>query len=339
MAYSLPQSPLRAVLMAWIVFSAFLQSSEATAPPRIVCTQPVFDFGVVDGSQPVSHTFHVRNDGDSDLVIKKIHAPCGCTTFRIDNKTIPPGTEIEVPVDLSLAGRRGPQQKSLHIETNDPAAGTLTLTLRGTVGGGLEVQPPMMVLRREPTTGIVSGSVLVRDPALKPLRCLESASSSGRLLVTSEPLENGAGFRIHARLRDTPAPGHHREKITLRTDHPLHPTRDLDALVIIAPDIVVAPSILEFSHPNTTAATRTLIVKNSHGGTITIDSVEVPDPSITTKIQPMGDSAFRITLGNIQPTPAINNTTIRIHTGGDAARILEVTIHVLSIPQVPPPTP
>jgi hypothetical protein len=105
--------------------------------PKLECDQTVYDFGTVNGEKAVSHTFQIRNAGNSELVIRKIHAPCRCTSFLLSNKTLPPGEMFSIPLTVSLGGRKGLQEKGVFLETNDPATPALQLTLRGVVGSGI----------------------------------------------------------------------------------------------------------------------------------------------------------------------------------------------------------
>ncbi len=47
----------------------------AYAQPSIVFDAETYDFGVVKGSEPLKHTFEVRNNGTEELVINKLDAP------------------------------------------------------------------------------------------------------------------------------------------------------------------------------------------------------------------------------------------------------------------------
>ena len=41
----------------------------AYAEPKISCDEPTFDFGSRDASEVVSHTFELKNNGTSELVM------------------------------------------------------------------------------------------------------------------------------------------------------------------------------------------------------------------------------------------------------------------------------
>ncbi len=303
-------------------------AATARCAPRLVCAQPLHEFGTVDGSRPATHTFTVRNEGDADLVIKKIHAPCGCTTFRVDNKTLAPGASLEIPVTLSLAGRKGPQQKSLYLETNDPATPTLQLTLRGHVGSDLEINPPMLVLRHDPKTGVVAGEVRVTHPAGQPLECLEAKSLEGKAVATTTPHPDGKGFTLRATAAAGLPPGQHRETIQLRLRGSARSEKTIDVLILRPVEFLTAPSVLRLDATAAAPLQRTIMVTSPKGISFTVDSVDLPDPRMTVKIEAAGKNRSRIVLANITPDRALNGKPLRIHLGGPDPKILEVPIAV-----------
>jgi hypothetical protein len=309
-------------LLATLWVSAGLQ-----AAPKLVCAQPVHEFGNVEGSAPVIHTFSVRNEGDSDLVIKKIHAPCGCTTFRLENKTLAPGATLEIPVTLSLAGRKGPQQKSLYLETNDPALPTLQLTMRGNVGSGLEINPPMLVLRQNPKTGEVAGEVRVSNPS-GSLECLEAKAIDSKAVVTTTPLPDGKGFILRAKAVDELPPGQHREKIKLRLQGTAESEKTIDALILRPVEFLAAPSVLRLDSTAAAPLSRTIMVRSPNSTAFTVEAVEVPDQRMAVKIEAPGNKMTRIIISNITPDRSLDGKTLRIRLGGVEPRILEVPIAI-----------
>jgi len=50
----------------------------ASHGPRLVCDQPVYNFGTNNAEKPISHTFILRNTGDEPLTIRK----CGRSILR-----------------------------------------------------------------------------------------------------------------------------------------------------------------------------------------------------------------------------------------------------------------
>lgn len=320
-----------------LLLSASLFCSRAIAAdpaPQIVCDDPVYDFGTVDGKDPIRHTFSIKNKGSADLVIKKIHAPCGCTTAQAQDNIIPPGGETAIPVNLTLKGRRGFQQKSIYVESNDPKTGNLPLTLRGSVGVALDIQPPFLVMRKAAAGEPVAGGVTLSAPGGKSFRVLESASQSGTLDLKAVP--DGVTWRLHATLREKLSPGQHGDKVTLKTDLPGGEAITIEALILVSGDVAVIPEALSFEENGAAAATRSVMVKSDDLKDLTIESVEVPVDTMTMKIEPSGASAFRVTIGNIRPTRDLDKKSIRIRTGGSEPHLLSVPIGISpSLPETP----
>ncbi len=300
----------------------------ANASPKLECRDRIYDFGTVDGSTPVSHTFQIRNAGDSDLVIKKIHAPCGCTAFQVANKILPPGESLGIPVTVSLQGRKGFQEKGVYLETNDPASSPLQLLLRGTVGSGVEVQPPMMTLRKNPKSPEVFGEVTVRDLAKKPLRCLEAKSVEGKVEIVASPLAGGEGFVLRATPAANLAPGQHKDKIRLRLEGESSKDMEIDVLILLPADLIVAPSVLRLDSTAAAPLSRTIIIRSPGGIDFTIDSVEVPVESMTTRIERMNATSSRVVVGNIHPTRDLDGKKLVLRIGGAKSRTLEIPLAV-----------
>lgn len=326
----IPVCPMNRTFFFWVVVALVLGGFKALANsvPKLECRERVFDFGTVDGSSPVTHTFEIHNAGDSDLVIRKIHAPCGCTVFRLTDKILLPGQTLGIPVTVTLKGRRGFQEKSVYLETNDLSSSPLQLVLRGTVGSGIEVQPPMMTIRKNPKSPEVFGEVTVRDLAKKPLRCLEAESVEGKLEVVASPLSDGEGFVLRATPAANLPPGQHKEKIQLRLEGASPKDMTIDVLVLLPADLIAAPSVLRLDSTAASPLSRTIIVRSPGGIEFIVDSVEVPVDSMTARIERMNATSTRIVVGNIHPARELDGKKLILRMGGAKPRTLEIPLAV-----------
>ena len=120
-------------LLATLALSTSSVAAETNSQPKspkIACKQPVHEFGAVDNSQSVEHTFVMWNEGEAPLEIGRVRACCGATA-EIADKTILPGTNTTLKIKLSLRGRNGKQQKSFYIASNDPEQRYYQLQLTG----------------------------------------------------------------------------------------------------------------------------------------------------------------------------------------------------------------
>ena len=102
--------------------------------PEIRVNPETYDFGTIL-QQVVSHKFTVENNGDGDLVIKKITTSCGCTKAQIDQDTILPGKKatLTVTFDPVVHDTRGKTTRTVTLETNDPRAPLKRIKIRAFV--------------------------------------------------------------------------------------------------------------------------------------------------------------------------------------------------------------
>jgi len=109
--------------------------------PYLVCGEPVFNYGAVENTVEVRHTFIVSNASASAVSIQGVHSGCGCTQAAISRKEIPAGETAELAATLSLRGRIGPRQVNVLVMSNDPVRPVLPLMLNGTALPSPAVQP------------------------------------------------------------------------------------------------------------------------------------------------------------------------------------------------------
>ena len=117
-------------------------SPEHAARPSLVCDAPVYDFGRRPDTETVAHDFVIRNDGSMPVTVWRVHSSCGCMAAVPKPRVIPPGGTGVVHATLALAGRRGPQRKSLTIEAKEPGMAAPRLWLMGDVASEIALDPP-----------------------------------------------------------------------------------------------------------------------------------------------------------------------------------------------------
>ena len=100
---------------------------------RLVCDEPVYDFGQVDQSAVVTHVFTIRNEGDLSFLLKYVRTSCGCTKGKMNKRVIGPGETAELTAVFAAARRKGVQKKRLALVPIDPAHPPLVFYLKGSV--------------------------------------------------------------------------------------------------------------------------------------------------------------------------------------------------------------
>jgi len=108
---------------------------EKAAPveKKVVVNETVHDFGTIqekDGKATAVFTF--TNNTDKPIVISNVKPSCGCTTPEWTKEPIAPSKQGQVKAIYDAAGRPGPFDKSIAVETTgDPTS--FSLRIKGTV--------------------------------------------------------------------------------------------------------------------------------------------------------------------------------------------------------------
>ncbi|NBR49446.1 DUF1573 domain-containing protein [bacterium] len=296
-----------------LICAALSTSAADVATPQIQCEEATFDFGSRDAAESVEHTFLVKNTGTADLEIKKVQPACGCTTAELEKNIIPPGDSAKVAAKLSLAGRSGEVQKPINIESNDPTNPTLQLLIKGIVSADFQISPNTMMLQKDSPQALASASVIVKSLKNEPFEILTSQSESGKLKIRWDKLPDESAYQVTANLEDRYEPGQYGDKITLETNHPTRKQLEVSVLVVVPAPISVAPSKLVLPQETSSPISRTIVLKNPPNSPLTIDKIETPYPSMTSKFEPMGDFGVRVVIGNIQPSVALAGQSVTIH--------------------------
>ena len=113
-------------------FSKLSDAQKAKAP-RIEFDDKTFNFGTITQGESVDHTFTFKNTGKSDLIIRKTKASCGCTIVNPADKVIAPGATSTFAVRFNSRGKKGKQNKTITVITNDPENPSLILKVTGLV--------------------------------------------------------------------------------------------------------------------------------------------------------------------------------------------------------------
>ncbi len=298
--------------------------------PIITCEQPTFDFGTRDTSEIVDHRFVLKNAGTSDLLITAIRPACGCTAANLTRQTIPPGESAELSTRLTLAGRPGDLHKTILVESNDPSNPALQLALAGKAAAEFEIQPSILVLRKDSPSKPASGSVQIRATDGSPLEITNLASASGNISLRADPLPGENAYQISANFELNPPPGEHPEQITLSTNFKGGRTTTISALVVVPAAIAVAPSKIVLEENPDSTVSRTIILKAPPNEKIEVASIETPDPAITTQVQALGDFGVRVTLGNITPKRDLDSKVVVVRLA--SAQVVEIPFHIKTLP-------
>ncbi|MEO0470408.1 MAG: DUF1573 domain-containing protein, partial [Bacteroidota bacterium] len=104
--------------------------AELAQMPNIEFEKTVYEGGTVLEGEKVTYAYKFTNTGKTDLEIASVKASCGCTASAPKDKVVKPGQTSEIIATFNSQGRKGVQQKSITVRTNDPDNGTVILRLK-----------------------------------------------------------------------------------------------------------------------------------------------------------------------------------------------------------------
>lgn len=111
------------------------------ASAKIIFDRARHDFGKVLDQTTVTATFKFTNTGTETLVLGEPQGSCSCTAGKLEKKAYAPGESGEINVEFDPRNRRGAQNRSVTIPTNDPNASRFMLTVDAFVTPLVEIEP------------------------------------------------------------------------------------------------------------------------------------------------------------------------------------------------------
>ncbi len=124
--------PLRVVATIEEYFPP-MTSEERVQAPKLTFEETVYDFGNLKKNSVVDTEFVFTNTGKEKLNIRALKPNCGCTVSKMEKYDFAPGESGKISVEFNTTGRRGSQQKSIVVFSNDPSAPTQRLIIKARV--------------------------------------------------------------------------------------------------------------------------------------------------------------------------------------------------------------
>lgn len=312
----------------------------AEAPaPRLVCDAPEFDFGTVDNSQSVEHTYVLRNEGDLTLEIGQARPSCGCTVASITERNVPPGGETKITARLSLTGRQGPQHKAITVESNDPKQPQYILTLKGVAGTVMDVQPARVMQAQIPAGTQPTNTVTIAGLPGTTFQITNLEATTDRIKAAVETVESGRVYRVNVWPSQPMEPGQIEATMVIHTDHPQKPTVEVPVVLMAHMDLTVAPREMVFPLASDEPVTRYIIIRALDNRPFQLSHVETPSADIKWEISPFPPNGHRIQISNFRPTADMNQRVFRIHTTVPGQPPLDVPIRIVQLEPAPAANP
>ncbi len=137
----LPASFLATFLL--YLLTAIICTADEKSSPKIFADSYRFEFGEVEESTQLKHTFKISNGGTAPLLLNGAESSCGCTVPTLNAKTLAPRESTDLLVIIDTAMKQGRITKTVSVLSNDPTTPSLKLYL------SMEVKNPHIGLSDE----------------------------------------------------------------------------------------------------------------------------------------------------------------------------------------------
>lgn len=307
--------------------------AEPGQTPTIVCDEPEHQFGEVDSSTDIAHTFVIRNDGDALLEIGQVKPSCGCTVANITSKSLAPGDVAEISTKLSLKNKVGPQRKTISVQSNDPDNPKFTLTLSGVSTTEVDVKP-----RRVYVSDAVQGepneqTVTVTSKAETPLTITGVESGNPHITAEVTETEDGRVFTIVVQTTGELPKGQTHGRIRIDTDSEKYPLLNVPFQFNVMGELTVAPNEIAIVEQTDAQLTRNVVVRPGTVKEFEVTEVVAPVDTIETNVRDMAGNGYMIQLKNISPTLDLDGQKLIIYTDVEGMNEIEVPFRVVNRPK------
>lgn len=271
----------------------------ATTPPApavpLTAVAPTFDLGTLVKGDTVIHSFVLKNTGKEPLAIERVAPSCGCTVAEFD-KTIPPGGEGKVHVDLHTKTLNGVGSVTTEVYVQGHTAPAAVLTLKFNVVSKLLAKPGYarwIYVQHEPQ-GTVGQTVYAGDGADFEVLSVESPmpaiAVTFREAKQEERIEGFTGrqWRIEPTLAETAPAGAIAGFIDVHTTHPRQKLLQVPVSGFVRPTLFVEPDRADFGTLNLSGPRHAVFqVRNFATQAIALTGAETDVPGITARVEPI----------------------------------------------------
>lgn len=308
------------------------EEASALQKPVIVCDEPVFEFGEVDSSSSVTHTFVVRNDGDSLLVIGKVKPACGCTVANITSKNLAPGESAEISTKLSLKNKVGPQRKTIAVDSNDPTTPRLTLSMVGVSRTEVEVKPRRIYVANATKGEANEETITVTSNAESPLTIKNVSTENPN--VTAELISETTGkeFTIVVRTAEALPKGQTHGRVRIETDSEKNPLLNVPFQYNVVGELAVAPNEIALVEQTGVKLSRNIVVRPGLVKVFKVTEVVPPVDTIESSVRDMAGNGYMIQLKNIAPSVDLDGKSLLIRTDVEGMEEITVPFRVIKRP-------
>jgi hypothetical protein len=242
---------LNTILSVWVILTvsgaSVLAQTETPDSPKIEIVDAHHDFGSFMVTDPIQHTFVVRNAGGDTLVIARVESGSGPARASFDRE-IPPGGTGHIEVSLEARMVHGRFSRVWTVFSNDPLQPELRIAIRGEIVEYFDFSPMGRVYLEGELHESVEKTVSVTTHDGDPHFEILSLSSDIDDLITYDFAAGKADgeWVIRVRKKNAQVVQQVFGSITVTTNHPNQPVRHLQVQVVNEGPVEVSPQSVNF---------------------------------------------------------------------------------------------
>ncbi|HEY3323768.1 MAG TPA: DUF1573 domain-containing protein [Planctomycetota bacterium] len=295
----------------------------------ISCDETVIDFGRKDSREDVKHTFMLRNKGSDTLRILNVEAPCGCTVAALPRQSIEPNEELGLLVTFRLAGRSGPQQKSIFVDSNARNRKRLELVMQGYAVSRVAIAPPSVFFGRAPSGKPMTDTVTITAGNGITFDVTGVKSDQKSFTPSFEVLEPGVKFKLVVAFDGQQKPGVVQGTIDVQTTSKEYPILHVPVTAHVVGELNLFPTEL-LLESGSEPVTKPVFVTGGIVLKFKILDVSAPFLKSAPPILRFGEDGYRIVLKGLVPSADLDGQKLTITTDAPTMKELIVPIRIVA---------
>lgn len=298
----------------------------AGAAPLLLLREVEHDFGEIEDTGRIEHTFELRNAGDAPLRIVRLKPSCTCTLVALPAHPLGPGETLPLKVSLELKGLQGPVRKSILLESNDPQRRRTFLWLSGRVRRELYLEPAALNFGVTGTATSLVRRVEVRslkdDVWIERVQCEQEMLSVGPV----DDARRSFNVTLHPPRSAILELGVVQGSVSVSVTGGVTRTLSLPVAAYLQAPLTFIPGRLDLSR-DPGADTALILLRPGTIEAFGVTAVEVP-PGVTAAVQTVEQGGYRIQLAGLRVPPGATNVLVHVATDVPGFERVPVSIAV-----------
>jgi hypothetical protein len=247
--------------------------------------------------------------------------------------TLEPGASTQLSAKINVRGRRGGQEKSITISSNDLARPQYVLKMKGTITAEVDLLPNRVDFLDMKENQAADREVKVVCNVAKPFHVTKVETNGAFITAKLVTIEEGKSYSVKISSVPPLPSGISRANVTVTTDHPQYPTLIIPVSVQLPSDVIAAPPMLAVSSEQKDGAAPAplfAVVRSRTNQPFKLLKVEPPFPEIKATITPLDASSYKIEVTNYLPVERLNGRLLRIFTDNPSSKEIRLPFQVIN---------